>query len=207
MKCHVRSTLLALAVCAAPAAAQDNQLYEEPADPNASFVRVVAPGETVAVVGNETFENVVGGVTPYVMTTKGTISVALGNMVGDGEIPPTSFFTFVEGNDGTLHLLQDYIENSPAKADLVFYNLSDLSSVDLFVPRVGTMALDNVAQHTSRQVALKAPLTLDFEVREGDAVLATLPAVRMRRRAGVTVVFSGVSGDYTAFSTENLYFN
>lgn len=207
MKCHARSIVLALAVCAAPAAAQDNQLYEEPADPNASFVRVVAPGETVAVVGNETFENVVGGVTPYVMTTKGTISVALGNMVGDGEIPPTSFFTFVEGNDGTLHLLQDNIENSPAKADLVFYNLSDLSSVDLFVPRVGTMALDNVVQHTSRQVALKAPLTLDFEVREGDAVLATLPAVRMRRRAGVTVVFSGVSGDYTAFSTENLYFN
>ncbi|GGC11365.1 hypothetical protein GCM10011363_29990 [Marivita lacus] len=207
MKCHARSIVLALAVCAAPAAAQDNQLYEEPADPNASFVRVVAPGETVAVVGNETFENVVGGVTPYVMTTKGTISVALGNMVGDGEIPPTSFFTFVEGNDGTLHLLRDNIENSPAKADLVFYNLSDLSSVDLFVPRVGAMALDNVAQHTSRQVALKAPLTLDFEVREGDAVLATLPAVRMRRRAGVTVVFSGVSGDYTAFSTENLYFN
>ncbi len=207
MKCHARSIVLALAVCAAPAAAQDNQLYEEPADPNASFVRVVAPGETVAVVGNETFENVVGGVTPYVMTTKGTISVALGNMVGDGEIPPTSFFTFVEGNDGTLHLLQDNIENSPAKADLVFYNLSDLSSVDLFVPRVGAMALDNVAQHTSRQVALKAPLTLDLEVREGDAVLATLPAVRMRRRAGVTVVFSGVSGDYTAFSTENLYFN
>lgn len=207
MKCHARSIVLALAVCATPAAAQDNQLYEEPADPNASFVRVVAPGETVAVVGNETFENVVGGVTPYVMTTKGTISVALGNMVGDGEIPPTSFFTFVEGNDGTLHLLQDNIENSPAKADLVFYNLSDLSSVDLFVPRVGAMALDNVAQHTSRQVALKAPLTLDFEVREGDAVLATLPAVRMRRRAGVTVVFSGVSGDYTAFSTENLYFN
>jgi alginate O-acetyltransferase complex protein AlgF len=207
MKCHARSIVLALAVCATPAAAQDNQLYEEPADPNASFVRVVAPGETVAVVGNETFENVVGGVTPYVMTTKATISVALGNMVGDGEIPPTSFFTFVEGNDGTLHLLQDNIENSPAKADLVFYNLSDLSSVDLFVPRVGAMALDNVAQHTSRQVALKAPLTLDFEVREGDAVLATLPAVRMRRRAGVTVVFSGVSGDYTAFSTENLYFN
>lgn len=207
MKSHIRSIALALAVCAAPAAAQDNQLYEEPADPNASFVRIVAPGETVAVVGDETFENVVGGVSPYVMTTKGTISVALGDMVGEGEIPPTSFFTFVAGNDGNLHLLQDNIENSPAKADLVFYNLSDLSSVDLFVPRMGVMALDGVAQQTSRQVALKAPLTLDFEVREGDTVLATLPGVKMRRRAGVTVVFSGVSGDYTAFSTENLYFN
>lgn len=207
MKSHIRSIALALAVCAAPAAAQDNQLYEEPADPNASFVRIVAPGETVAVVGDETFENVVGGVSPYVMTTKGTISVALGDMVGEGEIPPTSFFTFVAGNDGNLHLLQDNIENSPAKADLVFYNLSDLSSVDLFVPRMGVMALGGVAQQTSRQVALKAPLTLDFEVREGDTVLATLPGVKMRRRAGVTVVFSGVSGDYTAFSTENLYFN
>jgi alginate O-acetyltransferase complex protein AlgF len=197
----------ALALSAVPAFAQDNQLYEDPADPNASFVRIVAPGETLAVVGGNTFDNVQGGVTPYVTMAAGTVSVAVGDLVSDGDIPPTSFYTFIAGTDGTLHLVQDVITNSPAKADLVFYNLSDLPSVDLFVPSADAMALEDIVQNTSRQVTLKAPLTLDFEVRDGATVLATLPVVEMRRRAGVTVVFSGSAGDYTAFSTENLYFN
>jgi alginate O-acetyltransferase complex protein AlgF len=203
------SRLLAcvFALAAAPAFAQDNQLYEQPADPNASFVRIVSPGESLAVVGGNTFENVQGGVSPYVMMKAGPVSVAVGDLVGNGDIPPTSFYTFVTGTDGTLHLLQDTIENSPAKADLVFYNLSDLASVDLFVPAVDALALADIVQNTSRQVTLKAPLMLDFEVRNGDVVLATLPGVSMRRRAGVTVVFSGTAGAYTAFSTENLYLN
>lgn len=196
-----------LAVSAFPALSQDNQLYEDPADPAAAFVRIIAPGEMLAVVGPNTFENVVGGVTPYVMMGAGPVSVAVGDLVSDEEIPPTSFHTFVVGTDGKLHLLQDLITNSPAKADLVFYNLSDLPMVDLYVPSVDALALEDIAQNTSRQVTLKAPLTLGFEVRDGTTVLASLPTIEMRRRAGVTVVFSGSAGEYTAFSTENLYFN
>jgi alginate O-acetyltransferase complex protein AlgF len=202
-----RLVACALALAASPAFAQDNQLYEDPADPDASFVRIVSPGDTLAVVGENTFDNVQGGVTPYVMMVAGPVSVAVGDLVSDGDIPPTSFYSFVAGTDGTLHLLQDVITNSPAKADLVFYNLSDLPMVDLFVPSVDALALEGIAQNTSRQVTLKAPLTLDFEVRDGATVLASLPAIEMRRRAGVTVVFSGSAGDYTAFSTENLYSN
>lgn len=104
-------------------------------------------------------------------------------------------------------LTLDGITNSPAKADLVFYNLSDRPSVDLFVPAVNAMALEDMAQNVAREVTLKAPLTLDFQVRDGTDVLATIPSVAMRRRAGVTVVFSGTAGAYTAFSTENLYLN
>lgn len=207
MICRSRLFACTLALCAAPTFAQDNQLYEAPADPNASFVRIVSPGETLAVVGKSTFDNVRGGVTPYVTMAAGTVSVAVGELVSDGEIPPTSFYSFVTGTDGTLHLLRDEIANSPAKADLLFYNLSDLPVVNLFAPSVGAVALNDIAQNTSRQVTLKAPLTLDFEVRDGTTVLASLPAVQMRRRAGVTVVFSGDAGNYTAFSTENLYSN
>ena len=204
---YTRRIACLLAFVAAPALAQDNQLYEDPADPNAAFVRVISPGESVAVVAGNTFENVQGGVTPYVMMPAGQVSVAVGDLVSEGEIPPTSFFTFITGTDGELHLLQDVITNSPAKADLVFYNLSDLATIDLFVPSVDAVALADIEQNTSREVTLKAPLRLDFEVRDGDTVLASLPGIEMRRRAGVTVVFSGKAGDYTAFSTENLYFN
>lgn len=196
-----------LALSAAPALAQDNQLYEDPADPNASFVRIISPGETLAVVGGNTFDDVKGGVSPYVTTPAGPVSVAVGNLVSEGDILPASFYSFVKGTDGTLHLLQDAITNSPAKADLVFYNLSDLPTVDLFVPSVDTVAIAEIAQNTSREVTLKAPLTLDFEVRDGATVLSSLPAIEMRRRAGVTVVFTGSAGAYSAFSTENLYSN
>lgn len=197
----------AFAAVALPALAQDNQLYEDPADPNASFVRVVSPGETLAVVADNTFDAVQGGVTPYVMVMAGSVSVAVGDLASEGDIPPTSFYTFVRGTDGDLHMLRDDITNSPAQADLVFYNLSDLPSVDLYVPSVDALAIEDITQNTSRQVTLKAPLTLDFEVRDGDALLASLMAIEMRRRAGVTVVFSGSDGTYTAYSTENLYAN
>lgn len=202
-----RILALSLALLPLPAFAQDNQLYEDPADPAAAFVRIVAPGETLAVVGENTFDNVQGGITPYVMMGAGPVSVAVGDLVSEGDIPPTSFHSFVVGSDGTLHLLQDMITNSPAKADLVFYNLSDLPMVDLYVPAVDALALEDITQNTSRQVTLKAPLTLGFEVRDGATVLASLPDIEMRRRAGVTVVFSGSAGVYSAFSTENNYFN
>ncbi len=197
----------AFAAVTLPAFAQDNQLYEDPADPNASFVRVVSPGETLAVIGDNTFDAVQGGVTPYVMVMAGPVSVAVGDLTSEGDIPATSFYTFVRGTDGDLHMLQDDITNSPAQADLVFYNLSDLPSVDLYVPSVETVAIEDITQNTSRQVTLKAPLTLDFEVRDDDATLASLTAIEMRRRAGVTVVFSGSDGTYSAYSTENLYAN
>lgn len=207
MTSYSRVLCCLLALSAAPATAQDNQLYEDPADPNASFVRIISPGETLAVVGETTFDAVKGGVSPYLMVKAGAISVAVGTLASKGDIPPTTFYSFVKGTDGTLHLLQDAITNSPAKADLVFYNLSDLPLVDLFAPSVNATAIEGIAPNTSRQVSLKAPLTLDFEVRDGATVLASLPAIEMRRRAGVTVVFSGSAGEYTAFSTENLYSN
>ncbi len=203
------TTFVALMLTVVPlsAFAQDSQLYEDPADPAAAFVRIVAPGETVAVVDAHTFDDVKGGVTPYVMMSAGPVSVEVGDLASQADIPPTSFHSFVVGTDGTLHLLQDKITNSPAQADLVFYNLSDLPTVDLFVPSVDAFALEAIAQNTSRQVTLKAPLTLGFQILDGDTVLADLPDVQMRRRAGVTVVFSGTAGSYSAFTTENLYFN
>jgi len=205
-----RSTLVlaaALALAAFPLLAQDGQLYEDPADPDASFVRIVAPGETLAVVAGTTFDGLQGGVTPYVTVAAGTVSVAVGDLVGSGEIPPTSFHSFVRGPDGVLHMVRDEITNSPAQADLVFYNLSDLPLVDLYVPAASAMAITGITPGTSRQVTLKAPLTLDFEVREGDVARARLSAIQMRRRAGVTVVFSGADGTYAAHATENLYSN
>lgn len=195
--------LLSLALLPLQAQAQD--LYEAPADPNASFVRIVAPGETLAVINGTTFDRFDGGVTPFLLVAPGPIAVAVGSHEGQGDIAPASFYTFAPGADGALHMVQDMITNSPAKADVVFYNDSDLPLVDLFVPAVKAVAIKDIAPGTSRQVSLKAPLTLDFEVQSGGKTLALLPAIKMERRAGVTVVFSGTAGAYTAYSTQNTY--
>lgn len=195
--------LLSLLILPWPVSAQD--LYEAPVDPNASFVRIIAPGETLAVIDGRTFDDFQGGVTPFLQVEPGTIAVAVGTHEGSGEIAPASFYTFAPSADGTMRMVQDMITNSPAKADLVFYNDSDLPLVDLYVPAVSAMALKDIAPATSRQVALKAPLTLDFEVQSQGKSLALLSDVEMLRRAGVTVVFSGKDGNYSAYSTQNTY--
>ncbi len=198
-------TLFLLSLVALPIQAIAQDLYEAPADPTSSFVRVVAPGETLAVINGTTFDNFKGGVTPFLLVAPGPIAVAVGSHEGKGEIAPASFYTFAPGADGAMHMMQDMITNSPAKADLVFYNESDLPLVDLYVPAVSAMALKDIAPGTSRQVSLKAPLTLDFEVQSGGKTLALLPGIAMERRAGVTVIFSGTAGTYTAYSTQNTY--
>lgn len=195
--------LVSLLILPWPARAQD--LYEVPADPNASFVRIIAPGETLAVINGTTFDDFEGGVTPFLQVEAGTIAVAVGAHEGSGKIAPASFYTFAPNADGTMRMVQDMITNSPAKADLVFYNDSDLPLVDLYVPAVAAMALTDIAPATSRQVALKAPLTLDFEVQSQGKTLALVADVAMLRRAGVTVVFSGKDGSYSAYSTQNTY--
>ena len=72
--------LLACIILPLPVAAQD--LYEAPADPNSSFVRVVAPGETLAVINGTTFDSFQGGVTPFLMVAPGPITVAVGSHEG-----------------------------------------------------------------------------------------------------------------------------
>jgi alginate O-acetyltransferase complex protein AlgF len=56
-------------------------------------------------------------------------------------------------------------------------------------------------------VALKAPLTLDFEVRDGDKVLASLPAVDLQRRGGVAIVLRGTAGNYTVAGSDSTLAN
>lgn len=197
--------LLLCTVLACPAYAQD--LYEAPIDPNASFVRIVAPGETLAVINGTTFDSLQGGITPFLVVDPGSILVTVGGHEAKAEIAAASFYTFSPAEDGTLYMLQDSITNSPAKADLVIYNQSDLPLIDLFAPAVDAMVLDGIAPATSRQVSLKAPLTLDLEVQSDGVVLAKLPAVTLERRAGVTVIFSGRDGAYSAQSSPNTYAN
>ena len=194
----IKAFTLTLAVTLAlPAFAQDGGLYEDVPDPNASFVRVVGANLTNAVVQNTAFDDMASGVSGYVVVNQpGEISITAGVEETKVMVEAGKYYSFVVGADGTKTLVPENISSSPAQAVVTVFNLSDKPTVDLFVPAAGAVAVKGVPANSSASVALKAPLTLDFEMRDGDTVLASLAAVDLQRRAGVAIVFRGTGGTY-----------
>lgn len=195
-------TLFALA--AVPALAQDASLYEDVANPDASFVRVVDATSPVAVIQTISFDKIEAGVTPYVVIDgDAEVKISAGETTATEAVQPATFYSFVVGADGTSALVVDKITRSPAQADVTFYNLSDIPSADLYAPQAKAMAIEGVKPNDGGSVALKAPLSLEFEVRDGETVVAKLPAVDLKRREGVAIVLSGTAGTYAATVTPN----
>lgn len=197
-------SVLALIALGSTALAQDASLYEDVANPDSSFVRVVDAKSPVAMIQAVSFDSIVAGVTPYVVIDGETeVKITAGELSATETVEPATFYSFVVGADGTSALVVDKITRNPAQADVTFYNLSDIASADLYAPQAKAIAIEGVGVNEGGAVALKAPLTLDFEVRDGETVVATVPAVDLKRREGVAIVLSGTGGSYTASVTPN----
>jgi hypothetical protein len=187
-----------------PAFAQDAGLYDQIASPNASFVRVIVPPMGLGAVGPTSFDALQDGISPYVVIDQpGAIPVTAGAAQGTIDVAPSSFYSYVLAADGSGVMVQDQITRGAAKADVAFYNLSDLPSVDLYVPQAKAIAIPATPSGQAGFVALKAPLTLDFQARQGDTVLATTSGLDLKRREGVTLVLLGTAGNYQLAATAN----
>lgn len=208
----LRSTLAkvslatALLLSAAPALAQDDGLYDAPIDPNSAFVRVLVPGAAIAVVNGTTVDDMTDGLSAYVNVAPGDIEVSAGDFSGSVSASPGAYYTYASTVTGEPLLLTDQPASDPSKATVYFYNLSDQASVDLFVPSAKVKAIEGVAGDTAKSVALKAPLTLDFEVQAEGGTVAKVAALDLKRRGGVSIVFSGSDGNYTATAVQNAFF-
>lgn len=184
--------------------AQDAGLYEDVIDPNAAFVRVIAPSAMQVVVQTTSFSDLDSGVSPYVeIAEPGEVRIAAGMAEATLTVTAGSFTTYLVGADGNGTILKDAISGSPAQADVAFYNLSDKPLVDLYVPAAKAIAIPGVAPNASGSVALKAPLTLEFEAREGETVLGKIAGVALERREGVTLVLRGSAGSYELVAAPN----
>jgi hypothetical protein len=184
--------------------AQDAGLYDQIASPNASFVRVIVPPMGLGAVGPTSFDALQDGISPYVVIDQpGAIPVTAGAAQGTIDVAPSSFYSYVLAADGSGVMVQDQITRGAAKADVAFYNLSDLPSVDLYVPQAKAIAIPATPSGQAGFVALKAPLTLDFQARQGDTVLATTSGLDLKRREGVTLVLLGTAGNYQLAATAN----
>lgn len=194
-----------LALLAGPALAQDDGLYPEPSSPDASFLRIHAPDGAAVAVGDQTLVPGEVGFTPYVEVAPGPVTVSVEGQETTVEPAPNTHYTFVVTSESGGELLTDGVTGSPAQADLVFYNLTDLDAVDVFVPSADAMALEGVAADEEASVALRAPLTLDLQIRNGEDILAEVSGVELVRSASTSVVLSGDAGAYEARSEQNTY--
>ena len=197
------AALIALGTTQATAQA-DNGLYEPAPDPDASFVRLIAPEEEFGTIDTKAM-NQMQDVTPYVSVQPGEVRVKAGGTDTTVTVEKGAYYTVALGAGNTATTLKDTIIASPAKADLAFYNLTDTEGLALFVPAAKANVAEGVAVGDMSAVALKAPLTLDFEVRMGDEVIATVPAVELRRKEGISIVVTGSAGAYEAFATNNVF--
>ncbi|TNC50854.1 hypothetical protein FHG66_07750 [Rubellimicrobium rubrum] len=205
-----RRTSLVLAVgiaaLASASSAQDDALYPDASAPDASFLRVYVPADQSVAVDGTTLQPGENGLTPYVEIAPGDVVVTVDGQDSTIEAGPNQHYSWV-ADTAEGHLLTDAITDSPAQADLVFYNLSDLPAVDVYVPSADAVALAGVAPGQGAGVALRAPLTLDFEFRVGDETKATLAEVEMLRATGTTILLTGGPDAYEARVESNTYAN
>lgn len=200
----IRATLLTLTLLATAAQAQDGGLYEDVPDPNAAFLRVVGADLTAATVNGTNLEGLDTGISPYVVITDaGDITVDADGTSDTATVTPATFHTLLIAEDGTRTLVTDSLSLSPAQADVTFYNLSDIPSADLYVPAAKAKAVEGIAPNAGGSVALKAPLTLDFEARDGETILATAQGITLERRQGVALVLRGSAGAYELLYAPN----
>ncbi|MDW5315905.1 alginate O-acetyltransferase AlgF [Rhizobium sp. PL01] len=170
-----------------PAVADDGALYAKPIDPKAAFVRVIAPGSSIASVKSSSFNQLTGGVSPYVAVTPGEVSVSSSFGQANVSAKAGKFYSAVLTATGETTVEDDMTKN-PAKATLTLYNLTERAQLDLFVPQAGADAVSDVTRGASKSVALRAPLDLDLVVRDGETELARIGKVEFKRLAGIAVV-------------------
>lgn len=199
------TTLLGLLALASPALAQDDNLYPAPSSPDASFLRIVMAEPVTVRINGAAVAADAAGVTPYVEIAEGTQTLIVGDKTEELQAEPATHYTFLVAKDGTGALVPDNPSESPSQAALTLYNLTDVDATELYVPSAGTVALADIGALEGQTVALRAPLSLDVELRAAGETLAALAAVELRRGVGTSIILTGQQGAYTASWFDNFY--
>jgi Alginate O-acetyl transferase AlgF len=187
------------------ALAGDDGLYDAPPPTDAAFVRILnakTSGEMQSVmIGEQVLEAASRSISPYVIikVSDPALATVLGSQPKAG-----SYYT-IAVSDSLMgsKVFDDESLSDPAKSRLFFYNLTDKTDVELYVPAVKTTAIKPIGANASNSVELKAPLKLDFVARAGADELAEVSAVTLKRRTPVSIVLFGTAGNYAAISTTN----
>jgi alginate O-acetyltransferase complex protein AlgF len=196
--------VLALGVATWPlaVAAQDAGLYAAAADPNSAFIRLVdftGGGGSIngspVLVGEE-------GVSAYFNVPSGQVPVTFGTASQNEDVLPGGYYTLVLTPSGFTKFSDETLQD-PSKSEVYFYNLTEERAVDLYVPAAKANAISGVAQGEGKSVALRAPLSLEFEARIADQVIATTPTLELQRKDGLSLFLTTTASGTQIVSVHN----
>ncbi|WP_119307936.1 alginate O-acetyltransferase AlgF [Cohaesibacter haloalkalitolerans] len=195
--------MTSIVLAASGAKANDTGLYGKALDPNSSFVRVLVGKTTAVRIASKVFPQLENGVSPYIVVSPSTIDVAIGDKEGSVDAKPGKFYTIVLNQSDDLSVIDDQIAVNPAKASLSFYNMSDVTALDFYVPQAKANAVSALASGHAQTVQLKAPLTLDFSAMANGAAQATVQKVLLERGSGTSIIAESRDGQFMLRSVRN----
>lgn len=193
------TTLSAIALIGA-AHAQEAQLYEDEPPVTAGFVRFVdATGQGLETVKIGTSEASFGDdmTTDYIILENGSYDWSTSVSGGDKSVEAQTYYTVAlvgKGDKVEVKVFEDEISGDPAKCSVLVYNLSGQDDVDLHAASVGADIVADVEPLGSGVRDVNA-LTVDLELRQGDAVITEYPETVFERKTGMTfIVMDGKDG-------------
>jgi alginate O-acetyltransferase complex protein AlgF len=202
--------LLSMIACvsAAPAFAADDALYDPVPPPDSAYVRIIdatCQGKLEASVGGRPVLVPEGGVSAYVVMTKGKVPVTISGRPGtSADVEGGKYYTVVVNTPGGAgKTLEDPADANPDKSRVYLYNLSGTGGASLFAPKLNVAIIDNVENGAVGSRAINA-VTVDVAVRVGEKVIETFAQRSFRRRSGDTFVLcaSGAASKVIAARNE-----
>lgn len=184
--------------------AQDAGLYDNAIDPSKAYVRVLLQDGGQASIGGAPVTLPEEQVSGYVSVPAGSVDIALGGDAIAMPVEAGTYYTFTQAADGVIQFVDPAIAD-PSKAEVLFYNLTDQSGVDLFVPAAKTNAITGVDAGTSQSVELRAPLSLSFEAQVGGATIATATDVALERKQAVSLFLTDTAAGPTLVQVVNSF--
>ncbi|MDN3722223.1 hypothetical protein QW131_30985 [Roseibium salinum] len=143
------ATLAVVAALGGTAMAQDDALYPEPSAPDASYLRILTDAGTETEIDGNAAEAGEAGLTRYYEVSPGEVELRIAGRTISVQPGANAHYTYVAAGDQG-ELMSDEITDSPANADLVFYNLTDLDGVEVYVPEAEAVALEGVGPLKNR---------------------------------------------------------
>lgn len=185
--------------------AGDDGLYENLFPAESGFIRFIGTEGQVAVVNGTRVEIPTNRITDYQNVPVGLAKIHHGSARLEVEIHAQTHLSAMIMSDGSLRVFEETIVAHPGKSDVLFINMSDQKDLTLFVPEAEAALFEGITTYESRAIAIRAPLSLSFQVRQGDTVLGTLAPVSLRRKEGLTIVFSETEGRETITAVRHGY--
>jgi alginate O-acetyltransferase complex protein AlgF len=189
------------------AGAGDEGLYEPTPPADSAFVRVIQANSTAKTVTPELGGKSFGKLTypalsAYQIIPAGEHSFKAGEVTAKLAVEAGRYYSIALTSSAAPALLEDALIANPAKARLYFYNLSDAKETTLFAPKQKAAIFSKQAagSNTSREINA---LTLPLQLLVADKLVASLPEVQLKRRAGTSVVLFGTAKNYKALAVEN----